>query len=111
QHRPHARRDEIGAEVLLVVPHECRDAVAVRHTQLAQAVSKLRRPRPELSVADVAIPIGGRRGDLSTRVPPRPAPQNAYRRKPGWPIAVAAFALCALAVVLGNIGYAIAAGA
>jgi hypothetical protein len=38
-------------------------------------------------------------------------PQNAYRRKPGWPIAVATFALCALAVVLGNIGYAIAAGA
>jgi hypothetical protein len=33
-----------------------------------------------------------------------------YRRKPGWPFAVATFVLCALAVVLGGIGYAMAVG-
>jgi hypothetical protein len=33
------------------------------------------------------------------------------RRKPGWPVAVATFALCALAVVLGSVGYAVAVGA
>jgi hypothetical protein len=32
------------------------------------------------------------------------------RRKPGWPFAVATFVLCALAVVLGGVGYAMAAG-
>ncbi|GAC1399831.1 MAG: hypothetical protein NVS4B6_18420 [Mycobacterium sp.] len=34
-----------------------------------------------------------------------------YRRKPGWPVAVATFVLCALAVVLGAVGYAMAVGA
>jgi hypothetical protein len=34
-----------------------------------------------------------------------------YRRKPGWPFAVATFALCALAAVLGGVGYAMAVGA
>ena len=34
-----------------------------------------------------------------------------YRRKPGWPFAVATFVLCAIAVVLGGVGYAIAVGA
>jgi hypothetical protein len=34
-----------------------------------------------------------------------------YRRKPGWPFAVATFALCAVAVVLGGVGYAMAVGA
>jgi hypothetical protein len=34
-----------------------------------------------------------------------------YRRKPGWPFAVATFVLCALAVVLGGVGYAVAVGA
>ena len=33
-----------------------------------------------------------------------------YRRKPGWPFAVATFALCALAVVLGGVGYTMAVG-
>jgi hypothetical protein len=33
-----------------------------------------------------------------------------YRRKPGWPFAVATFVLCALAVVLGGVGYAAAVG-
>jgi hypothetical protein len=33
-----------------------------------------------------------------------------YRRKPGWPFAVATFLLCALAVVLGGVGYAAAVG-
>src|SRR5258705_4604959 len=40
-------------------------------------MSELSHPRPELSVADVAIPVGGRRDDLPTRVPPRAVPQNA----------------------------------
>lgn len=30
------------------------------------------------------------------------------RRKPGWPFAVATFVLCAVAVVLGGVGYAMA---
>jgi hypothetical protein len=30
------------------------------------------------------------------------------RRKPGWPFAVSTFVLCALAVVLGGLGYAMA---
>jgi hypothetical protein len=30
------------------------------------------------------------------------------RRKPGWPFAVATFVLCAVAVVLGGVGYALA---
>jgi hypothetical protein len=34
-----------------------------------------------------------------------------YRRKPGWPLAVASFAWCALAVVLGGAGYVMAVGA
>jgi fucose 4-O-acetylase-like acetyltransferase len=34
-----------------------------------------------------------------------------YRCKPGWPFAVATFALCARAVVLGGVGYAMAVGA
>lgn len=33
-----------------------------------------------------------------------------FRRKPGWPFAVATFALCALAIVLGGVGYAMAVG-
>jgi hypothetical protein len=33
------------------------------------------------------------------------------RRKPGWPFAVATFVLCALAVALGAVGYAVAVGA
>lgn len=33
-----------------------------------------------------------------------------YRRKPGWPFAVATFVLCVLAVVLGGVGYAMAVG-
>src|SRR5215211_7702559 len=33
-----------------------------------------------------------------------------YRRKPGWPFAVATFVLCALAVVLGGVGYTMAVG-
>ena len=33
-----------------------------------------------------------------------------YRRKPGWPFAVATFALCALAVGLGGVGYTMAVG-
>jgi hypothetical protein len=33
-----------------------------------------------------------------------------YRRRPGWPFAVATFVLCALAVVLGGVGYATAVG-
>lgn len=33
------------------------------------------------------------------------------RRKPGWPFAVATFTLCALAVVLGGVGCAMAVGA
>jgi hypothetical protein len=32
------------------------------------------------------------------------------RHKPGWPFAVATFVLCALAVVLGGVGYAMAVG-
>jgi hypothetical protein len=32
------------------------------------------------------------------------------RRKPGWPFAVATFGLCALAVVLGGVGYTMAVG-
>jgi hypothetical protein len=31
-----------------------------------------------------------------------------YRRKPGWPFAVATFVLCTLAVGLGGVGYAMA---
>jgi hypothetical protein len=31
-----------------------------------------------------------------------------YRRKPGWPFAVATFVLCGLAVGLGGVGYAMA---
>lgn len=34
-----------------------------------------------------------------------------YRRKPGWPFAVATCVLCALAVVPGGVGYAMAVGA
>jgi hypothetical protein len=34
-----------------------------------------------------------------------------HRRKPGWPFAVATFVLCALAVALGVLGYALAVGA
>ena len=34
-----------------------------------------------------------------------------HRRKPGWPFAVATFVLCAVAVVLGGVGYAMAVGA
>ena len=34
-----------------------------------------------------------------------------FRRKPGWPFAVATFALCAVAMALGGVGYAIAVGA
>jgi hypothetical protein len=30
------------------------------------------------------------------------------RRKPGWPFAIATFVLCAVAVVLGGVGYAMA---
>jgi hypothetical protein len=33
-----------------------------------------------------------------------------FRRKPGWPFAVATFALCTLAIVLGGVGYAMAVG-
>jgi hypothetical protein len=33
-----------------------------------------------------------------------------FRRKPGWPFAVATFVLSALAVVLGGVGYAMAVG-
>jgi hypothetical protein len=33
-----------------------------------------------------------------------------FRRKPGWPFAVATFVLCALAVGLGVVGYAMAVG-
>jgi hypothetical protein len=33
-----------------------------------------------------------------------------YRRKPGWPFAVATFLLCVLAVVLGGVGYVAAVG-
>jgi hypothetical protein len=33
-----------------------------------------------------------------------------YRRKPGWPFAVATFVLCAAAVGLGGVGYAMAVG-
>ena len=58
QHRAHARCGEVGLEVLLVVPHERRDAIPVRHTQVAQPVSELRHPRPQLAEADVAVPVG-----------------------------------------------------
>jgi hypothetical protein len=33
-----------------------------------------------------------------------------YRRKPGWPFAIATFMLCGFAVVLGGVGYAMAIG-
>jgi hypothetical protein len=33
-----------------------------------------------------------------------------FRRKPGWPFAVATFLLCGVAVVLGGFGYAMAVG-
>jgi len=33
------------------------------------------------------------------------------RRKPGWPFAVATLVLCAVAVFLGGVGYAMAVGA
>ena len=33
-----------------------------------------------------------------------------YRRRPGWPFAVGTFVLCALAVGLGGVGYAMAVG-
>jgi hypothetical protein len=33
-----------------------------------------------------------------------------YRRKPGWPFAIATFVLCGFAVVLGGVGYAMAIG-
>ena len=33
-----------------------------------------------------------------------------YRRKPGWPFAVGTLALCAVAIVLGGVGYATAVG-
>jgi hypothetical protein len=33
-----------------------------------------------------------------------------YRRKPGWPVAIATFGLCGLAVGLGGVGYAMAVG-
>ncbi|MFG1932818.1 hypothetical protein ACGFK1_19560 [Mycobacterium sp. NPDC048908] len=33
-----------------------------------------------------------------------------YRRKPGWPFAVATLLLCGVAVVLGGVGYSIAVG-
>jgi hypothetical protein len=33
-----------------------------------------------------------------------------YRRKHGWPFAVATFMLCGVAVVLGGVGYAMAVG-
>jgi quinol-cytochrome oxidoreductase complex cytochrome b subunit len=33
-----------------------------------------------------------------------------YRRKPGWPVAVATLMLCGLAVALGGAGYSIAVG-
>jgi len=33
-----------------------------------------------------------------------------YRRKPGWPAAVAMLLLCGVAVVLGGVGYSIAVG-
>jgi hypothetical protein len=32
------------------------------------------------------------------------------RRKPGWPLAVATFVLCVIAVVAGGVGYAMAVG-
>jgi hypothetical protein len=34
-----------------------------------------------------------------------------HRRKPGWPVALATFVLCVLAVGLGAVGYALAVGA
>jgi quinol-cytochrome oxidoreductase complex cytochrome b subunit len=34
-----------------------------------------------------------------------------YRRKRGWPFALATLVLCALAVFLGGVGYAVAVGA
>jgi hypothetical protein len=33
-----------------------------------------------------------------------------YRRKPGWPFAIATLVLCGFAVVLGGVGYAMAIG-
>ncbi|MGX9791879.1 hypothetical protein [Mycobacterium sp. MMS18-G62] len=33
-----------------------------------------------------------------------------YRRKPGWPFAVGTFALCAVAIFFGGVGYAAAVG-
>jgi hypothetical protein len=33
-----------------------------------------------------------------------------YRRKPGWPFAIATFVFCGFAVVLGGVGYAMAIG-
>jgi hypothetical protein len=33
-----------------------------------------------------------------------------YRRRPGWPFAVATLVLCGVAVVLGGVGYAMAVG-
>jgi hypothetical protein len=33
-----------------------------------------------------------------------------YRRKPGWPFAIATFALCAVALAVGVVGYASAVG-
>ncbi|OBF33608.1 hypothetical protein A5724_18765 [Mycobacterium sp. ACS1612] len=33
-----------------------------------------------------------------------------YRRKPGWPVAIATLLLCGVAVALGGVGYSIAVG-
>lgn len=33
-----------------------------------------------------------------------------FRRKPGWPFAVGTFALCAVAIIAGGVGYSMAVG-
>jgi hypothetical protein len=68
-----------------------------------------RPPKPPIATTDLTISIAAL--VLTVGFGLVVTVLQLHRRKPGWPFAVATFVLCALAVALGGIGYAVAVGA
>ena len=82
QHGPHARRREVGLEVVLAVPGERRHPVAVAHPELAQPAAQPVDALAHLGVGRARRPVVRERHDLGVAVhAPHPLQDELERQR------------------------------
>jgi hypothetical protein len=77
QHRSHGRHREVGLQVLLGVPQQRADAVALADAEAGQRAGQTGRPDGDLGVGRLAHAVAVEGPDGAVGEDPRPVPQEA----------------------------------